>query len=167
MTPPPLEALPLTKAAFAPYGTVIERDGAECRSINEGTTDRLHALARADIGAGLAILSIFAGRRRPFPLRIAMMERHPLGSQAFVPLQPWDWLVVVTDAAGAPDPARLVCFRARGDQGVNYAKGVWHHPLLILQPRQDFLVMDREGDGSNLEEIWFPDRAVSLAAMPA
>jgi ureidoglycolate lyase len=158
-----IEIEPLTKAAFARYGEVIEREGAERRLINEGTTDRFHALARAETGAGQAIVSIFHGRRRPFPLVIAMMERHPLGSQAFVPLEPWDWLVVVSDALGAPDAAGLRCFRARGDQGVNYRAGAWHHPLLVLRPTQDFLVVDRDGPGQNLEEVWFPDQAGTIA----
>jgi ureidoglycolate lyase len=158
-----LAIAPLTKAAFAPYGAVIEREGAERRLINEGTTDRLHALARVETGAGQAIVSIFHARRRSFPLLVAMMERHPLGSQAFVPLEPWDWLVVVSDALGTPEPASLRCFRARGDQGVNYRAGVWHHPLLVLRPTQDFLVVDRDGPGVNLEEVWFETPAATIA----
>lgn len=158
-----LAAEPLTKAGFAPFGEVIERKGAERRVINEGTTDRLHALARAEAGEGRAIVSIFQGRRRAFPLEIVMMERHPLGSQAFVPLEPADWLVVVSAAPDVPEPGTLRCFRARGDQGVNYARNIWHHPLLILRETQDFLVIDREGPGVNLEEAWFRDRPVQLS----
>ncbi len=156
---------PLSKAAFAPYGEVIEREGAEVRAINQGTTDRLHALATVDAGAdgGTPILSIFHGRVRPFPLEIVMLERHPLGSQAFVPLQAFDWLVVVGDAP-RPDAARLRCFRATGHQGVSYRRNVWHHPLLILQPEQDFLVVDRQGPGDNLEEIVF-DRPIARIAL--
>jgi ureidoglycolate lyase len=162
-----LNVEPLTKAAFAPYGDVIERDGAECRSINAGTTDRLHALASVEVGSGRAIVSIFQGRRRDYPLTIAMMERHPLGSQAFVPLQVADWLVVVSDDQGLPDEKTLRCFRARGDQGVNYRAGVWHHPLLVLAPSQEFLVVDRDGPGENLEEIWFADPRLRIAAADA
>ena len=144
---------PLTKAAFAPFGDVLERAGAAVRVINDGTTDRLHALAPVDAAAdgGWPIVSIFQGRRRPFPLRIAMMERHRLGSQAFVPLQPRPWLVVVAEGADAPTGFRA--FLARGDQGVSYRRGTWHHPLLILGPTQDFLVVDRDGPGDNLEEV--------------
>ena len=153
---------PLTRAAFAPWGEVIERDGAELRIINDGTTDRLHALAAVDVAAdgGRPIVSIFAGRRRPFPLSIAMLERHPLGSQCFFPLQDADWLVVVGDIeAGIP---RLRCFQARGGQGVNYAVGAWHHPLLILVPSQDFLVVDRDGPGINCEEVAFPSQEIAI-----
>ena len=157
-----LEVEPLTKSAFAPWGDVIERDGAELRLINDGTTDRLHALSFVDVaaGGGHPIISIFAGRRRAFPLSIAMLERHPLGTQSFYPLQPADWLVVVGHAHGAG----LRCFGARGDQGVTYAAGAWHHPLLILVPHQDFLVVDRVGPGDNCEETAFA--AVAIATDP-
>ena len=154
---------PLTKDGFAPFGTVIERDGAEIRMINEGTTTRFHALSGVDVatGGGTAILSIFAGTPWPVPVEISMMERHPLGSQAFMPLSDHDWLVVVAPTNGddtAPDFAGLRCFHARGDQGVNYAPDVWHHPLLVRQP-QEFLVADRAGpageaDSANLQEHW-------------
>ena len=141
---------PLTSEAFAPFGTVIETAGAHHFPINQGTTIRFHALATADPGPdGHAILSIFRGTRRPDPIRLTMLERHPLASQAFFPLSSHDWLAVV---AKEPHADGLRCFRATGDQGVNYARGVWHHPLLVLQPEQDFLVVDRDGPGENLEE---------------
>jgi ureidoglycolate lyase len=142
---------PLTRDAFAPFGQVLQTEGAQHFSINQGTTTRFHALAAADPGAdGRAILSIFRGTRRPDPIRIAMLERHPLGSQAFMPLSADDWLVVV---AREPHVDALRCFRARGAQGVQYGVGVWHHPLLVLVPEQDFLVVDRDGPGGNLEEV--------------
>ncbi len=145
---------PLTRAAFLPYGDVLQRDGAELRPINDGTTDRLHALAHVDAEeGGRSVVSIFVGRRRPFPLAIGMLERHPLGSQCFFPLQPFDWLVVVGDA---PAGKVLRCFRAKGDQGVNYRANVWHHPLLVLQPTQDFLVVDRDGPGNCVEGSFAP-----------
>ena len=144
---------PLTAKAFTPFGTVIETAGAESFPINDGTTTRFHALARADPGSdGAAIVSIFRARRRPQPVAIRMLERHPLGSQAFFPLSLHDWLVVVA-AGGRPGAGDLRLFRARGDQGVQYARGVWHHPLLILTEQQDFLVVDRRGPGENLELI--------------
>ncbi len=158
---------PLTKAAFAPFGEVLERDGAELRVINGGTTDRLHALARVDAAdeGGWPVVSIFRGRRRPFPLRVAMMERHPLGSQAFVPLRPLPWLVVVAQGASG-GPRGFRAFSARGDQGVSYRRGTWHHPLLILHPEQDFLVVDRDGPGGNLEEVALGDAAFDIDASP-
>jgi len=148
---------PLTEAAFAPFGQVIQTEGAHHFLINEGTTTRFHALAAADPGAdGRAIISIFRGTRRPDPILIAMMERHPLGSQAFMPLSAHDWLVVV---ALSPQTDALRCFRATGAQGVQYNTGVWHHPLLVLVPEQDFLIVDREGPGDNLEEVRIEPKA--------
>lgn len=163
MTPRQLAIEPLTKAGFAPFGMVIEREGAERIMINEGTTTRFHALSDVDVtaGGGRPILSIFAGTPRRAPVAIAMMERHPLGSQAFMPLSDEEWLVVVAPTNGddsAPDFRSLRCFVARGDQGVSYAPHVWHHPLLVRRP-QDFLVVDRAGPagedaGANLQEYW-------------
>ncbi|MEX6506427.1 ureidoglycolate lyase [Jiella sp. M17.18] len=145
---------PLTAAAFAPFGEVIETAGAEERLINNGSTIRYHGLAGVDVaaGGGRPLISIFRGQPFALPIEIAMMERHPLGSQAFYPLSGRPWLVVVAkDAAGRPgDP---LAFLAQGDQGVNYAPGVWHHPLLSLDGTSDFLIVDREGPGSNLEEV--------------
>lgn len=146
----------LTKENFASFGDVLEIRGAERILINEGTTERFHALTTLDISdeGGAAILSIFRSSARPTPIRIAMMERHPLGSQTFFPLSDKPWLIVVSSAA-KPAPDNLKAFLARGDQGVQYAKNTWHHPLLIIEPKQDFLIADRSGPGDNLEEIWF------------
>jgi ureidoglycolate lyase len=151
-----IRAAPLTQAAFAPFGRVIEADPATAREINQGYATRFHALATAESDAAV-ILSIFRGR--PRPLSVAMLERHPLGSQAFIPLGQADWLVVVAER---PDPGALRAFRARGDQGVQYGRGVWHHPLLVLGAPQDFLVVDREGPGANLEEAAFAAVAVGV-----
>lgn len=150
----------LTKEKFASFGDVLEVAGAKRILINEGTTERFHALSTLDIAdeGGAGILSIFRATARPAPIRIAMMERHPLGSQAFFPLSDKPWLVVVSSAA-KPAPDNLKAFLARGDQGVQYAKNTWHHPLLIIEPKQDFLIADRVGQGENLEEIWFGEGA--------
>ncbi|WP_422372997.1 ureidoglycolate lyase [Hoeflea sp.] len=152
-----LELETLTAKEFAPFGTVLDRDLAEKRMINEGTTERFHALAAADIGAegGQAILSLFRGRPRSFPYKITMMERHPLGSQAFFPITNRVWVAVVApDDDGRPGQPRA--FRVPGDVGVQYARNVWHHPLIAVGEPSLFVVMDREGDGDNLEEIGYP-----------
>ncbi|WP_072395182.1 ureidoglycolate lyase [Hyphomicrobium sp. CS1GBMeth3] len=153
----PLAIEPLSKSAFEPFGEVIEIEGAETRLINEGFATRFHALARVNVsrGRGRPIVSLFRAIQRPMPIKITMLERHPLGSQAFFPLNPSEWLIVVAEGGDAPDLATLRCFRARGDQGVNYARGIWHYPVLILAPWQDFLVVDRDGKGNNLEEHTF------------
>lgn len=153
---------PLTAQAFAPFGQVIEADHARSHLINQGRTRRYDALAMAEIDtAGSVALSIFRGTPWPAPIRIAMLERHPLGSQAFVPMERHPWLVVVAER---PAPEACRAFLARGDQGIQIARGVWHHPLLALQPAHDFLVVDRKGPGENLEEHHFaPGTEVLLA----
>ena len=146
---------PLTREAFAPFGDVIEAsDAVRHFPINGGNTERYHDLAKIDAGPdGRVIVSIFRGQPRALPFTVTMMERHPLASQAFVPLSGRHYLVVVAPAGDAPDAADLRVFLARGDQGVNYARGVWHHPLLALDAVSDFLVVDRSGPGHNCDEV--------------
>lgn len=150
-----LEILPLTRAAFAPFGDVIEMADAHHYPINQGFTERFHDLARIDTGTegGETIVSLFRCQPRAFPFEITFVERHPLGSQAFYPLQNRDWLVVVAEAGSPPGAGTLKAFRATGRQGVNYARNVWHFPLLVLAADSDFLVVDRKGPGNNLEEV--------------
>lgn len=150
-----LRPQPLTAVAFAPFGNVIECEGAQHFPINGGTTERYHDLAKIEPGeGGRAIVSIFRGQPRSFPMPIAMMERHPLGSQAFVPMQNRAYLVVVAESlAGSKEPGSVHAFIARGDQGVNYAPGVWHHPLIAVDEVSDFLVVDRQGEGRNCDEF--------------
>ena len=145
---------PLTPDAFAPFGEVIEADHARSHLINAGRCRRYHALATAETDAeGAVILSLYRATAWPRPIRIAMLERHPLGTQAFVPIERQPGLGVVAER---PKPRACRAFLARGDQGLQYARGVWHHPLLALVPVQDFLVVDRAGPGDNLEERHFP-----------
>lgn len=153
-----LEVEPLTQAAFAEFGDVIEMDEEKSFLINQGNTRRYHELAKTDVGDqdGHAIFSIFKSKRWAFPLEIKMMEKHPLGSQAFMPMQSHDWLVVVA-TGDIPTPETCRAFIATGSQAVQYGKGVWHHPLLTLAPTQDFWVVDRGGDGVNLIEHYFDD----------
>jgi ureidoglycolate lyase len=148
----------LSQKNFSSYGEVIELKGAEELVINQGTTTRFNALAFVDVGeeGGVPIISIFEGKRRPDPIKLVLMERHPLGSQAFFPLSNHGWIVVVCKSNGSgekPDLSTIECFYARGDQGVSYLKGTWHHPLIVLEASQKFLVVDRQGDGCNLNEF--------------
>ena len=152
-----LIAEPLTRAAFAPFGDVIAADDvARHYPINGGTTERYHDLANVDVSAegGRALISIFRAQPRLLPFAVAMLERHPLGSQAFVPLTPRPYLVVV---APADEATAMRAFVVKDQVGVNYARGVWHHPLLALQERCDFLVVDRGGAGRNLDETSFAE----------
>ncbi len=152
----------LTRAAFAPFGDVIETEGAAHYPINQGTTQRYHDLARVVAAGenGRVLVSLFVAEPRPQPLTISMLERHPLGSQAFYPLQDEEWLVVV---GTSPSPQALRVFRASGRQGVNYAPGTWHHPLIVFAPASRFLVVDRGGDGVNLEEVAFEPVTIAIS----
>lgn len=145
---------PLTRAAFAPFGDVIETAGAEQRIINEGTTVRFHDLAAVDVAdrGGRPLVNVFRARPLSLPLTVTMMERHPLGSQAFIPLDRAPFLIVTAPAGPTPQAADLRAFVTDGRQGVNYAKGVWHHAVIAWRHSTDFLVVDRGGPGDNLVE---------------
>lgn len=149
---------PLTRAAFAPFGDVIELEGAKQIPINLGTTIRYHDLARVDVAdeGGRPLVNLFRGQPRTLPFEVTMLERHPLGSQAFVPLTEKPYIVVVAPA-GRLAPEGVRAFVTRGWQGVNYAKGVWHHPLIALDAVSDFLVVDRGGEGPNCDEQTLPE----------
>lgn len=148
---------PLTQSAFAPFGQVIEADPARMKFINGGNTERFHALAEAEVSGEDArvIINIFRGQPRPFPYALTMMERHPFGSQSFSPLNGRPYLVVVSEDEGG-QPGEPQVFLARGDQGVNYRRNVWHHPLMTIGTVSDFLVVDRDGPDNNLEEFFYP-----------
>ena len=159
----------LTAAAFAPYGDVIETAQAEAFPINNGTTTRFHDLAKVETEGPQArtLINLFRGKPFEPPIGIAMLERHPLGSQAFIPLHDRPWLVVVArDDFGSPaEPEAFLVRPASGRlRGVNYARNVWHHPLLALEAESDFCVIDRGGEGNNLEEFFF-DRPYEIASL--
>lgn len=140
---------PLTREAFAPFGDVIQIEGSNQFEINSGYTTRVHDLIDIQLGgeSAKAQFSFFLGR--PRPLEIKMLEKHPLGSQAFYPIEDKRWLVVV---ASAPEPESVCAFWASGRQGVNYHQNVWHHPLLVIESQQ-FVIIDRGGDGHNCDEV--------------
>ena len=140
---------PLTCERFAPFGDVIQIEGSEQFEINSGYTTRVHDLIDIQLGGVDAWpqFSLFLGR--PRPLEITMLEKHPLGSQAFFPVEERRWLVVV---AIEPKAESVRAFWANGRQGVNYHRNVWHHPLLVLEPQQ-FVIIDRGGDGHNCDEM--------------
>jgi ureidoglycolate lyase len=149
---PSLRVEALTREAFAPFGDVLEPASAQTvYEINAGTAQRFHALARVDIAGddGDAVISLFRAQPRQLPFTVAALERHPLGSQAFMPLGSAPYLVVV-----APDPASTPrAFLAREGQGVNYHRGTGHHALLALERESDFLVVDRAGTAANCDEV--------------
>jgi ureidoglycolate lyase len=143
----------LTREAFAEFGDVISPEGANHFSINNGTTERYHDLARIDVADthGKPVMSLFRSQPRQFPFQLRVMERHPLGSQAFVPLSTQPYLIVVAPRGEFVAEA-LHAFLAKPGQGVNYAKGVWHHALIALNEVSDFIVIDRGGPGPDCDE---------------
>jgi ureidoglycolate lyase len=144
----------LTAEAFAPFGSVIEASDAAVRiDINQGHAVRYDRLADVDVGdgGGNPVISLF--RAKPLgELVLRVFERHPLGSQSFVPLSGRPYLVAVAPA-GVFDADAIRLFRVGGHQGVHYRKGTWHHFLLVLDEGSDFLVVDRAGPGDNCEEV--------------
>ncbi|MGZ3215454.1 ureidoglycolate lyase [Paracoccus sp. T5] len=146
---------PLTAAAFAPFGEVLAPRPAPDRMINAGRCERHHALATVQRGGGEAIISIFRSAPVSLPYDCDLLERHPLGSQAFMPMGPDAWLsVVAPDDGGRPGTPRA--FLVPAGTGVNLHAGTWHGVLTPLDRAADFLVVDREGSGTNLEEVRIP-----------
>jgi ureidoglycolate lyase len=156
---------PLTAAAFAPFGDLIEAAGAPDFQINGGMCDRFHDRARTEVLGEGARIGISLGYSRPYdlPLALDLVERHPLGSQAFVPLSQDPFLVVVApDSDGIPGTPRA--FLTAPGQGVNYLRNVWHGVLTPLARPAAFLIVDRIGPSTNLEEYRFKQTWTVLAA---
>lgn len=147
---------PLTREAYAPFGQVIEIDGAHHYPINGGMTERYHDLAKVELGGvhPRPLVSIARGKPYSLPLTLKMVERHPFGSQAFYPLAQRPFLsIVCPDEGGIPGTPRA--FMCSPGQGINMAMNTWHGVLTPLGEVTDFLIVDRGGDGNNLEEYFF------------
>jgi ureidoglycolate lyase len=158
MMPEPIRIEHLTRDAFAPFGQVITLEGAHHYPINGGMTERFHDLAKIELGGPdpRPLLSLFRGKPYSLPLTLTLVERHPLGSQAFYPLSAKPFLVVVAlDHHGTPQTPRA--FIPAPGEGVNIAMNTWHGVLTPLDAQADFLVVDRGGSGNNLEEFVFDE----------
>lgn len=149
-----LTAEPLTAEAFAAFGEVIDHRSADFFMINSGRTRRYHDLAKVEtLGKDArTLISIFVTQPVQMPLELSFLERHPLGSQAFVPLHSERFVVVVAPAGDVIDPAQVRAFVTDGRQGVNYRAGTWHAIQSVLECEGEFLVVDRGGVGHNCEE---------------
>ena len=149
---PTIHTEPLTAQTFAPFGDVLDATG-DFRLINEGLCQRHHDRARIDVGDARAGISIFHAQPRSLPYRFDLIERHPEGSQAFLPMTQHPFLVIV-----APHPqANPRAFLTNGAQGINLHRGIWHGVLTPLQAPGLFAVVDRIGTTPNLEEFRYPD----------
>ena len=150
---------PMTADAFAPFGDLLEAKGMPDKIINQGLCGRFHDRARMDFSDGRAGISIFHAEKRDLPLKLDLVERHPDGSQAFVPMSHQPFLVVVAeDQNGTPQNIRA--FLTEAGQAINIHRGVWHGVLTPLHDPGLFAVIDRIGEGPNLEEYWLPDEVI-------
>jgi ureidoglycolate lyase len=163
-----IKAAGLTAEAFAPFGDVIEVTGRNFRWINEDTCERFDDLAQVDVlaAAGRPVISIFKSQPRALPFQVKTLERHPLSSQAIIPLDGLPFLVIVAEDGDAPISARIRAYRSSGAQGVNYGRNTWHHALIALDRTSHFLVVDRAGPGENCDEIAVSD-SVMVMSTPA
>lgn len=154
-----IDVQPLTREAFGPFGDVITTDGADHFPINDGTAERFHDLAEIQcLGEGAwPVVSIIRSQPCGLPADAQFLERHPFGSQAFIPLSGRPYIVIVAPASDSIDVAAIRAFRADENQGVNYHAGVWHHPLIVLDRASDFLVIDRAGPGDNCDTRTLPE----------
>ena len=147
---------PLTAAAFAPFGQVLAAAGPPDRIINRGLCGRWHDRAALDFGpGGRAGISVFLAQPRALPYDCDLLERHPEGSQAFIPMHAHPFLVIVApDAGGVPGAPRA--FVTDGAQGINLTRGTWHGVLTPLAAPGLFAVVDRIGATPNLQEHVLP-----------
>lgn len=144
---------PLTATAFAPFGDVLEAVGDPDKMINAGLCGRFHDRAQLDFGEDArAGISVFNAEPRSLPYSFDLMERHPDGSQAFIPMTQHPFLVIVApDVGGKPGAPRA--FLTAAHQGVNFHRGTWHGVLTPLFSPGLFAVVDRIGSTQNLEEV--------------
>ena len=150
----PISPIPLTQKEFLKFGDVLEVKNQGYFLINDGMCKRYDRLSEVtnDEGIGKSSISIFRGQPYNFPIVVKLLERHPLGSQAFMPLHSNPFLVIVAeDMNGKPKIPKV--FLTNGKQGINIRKNAWHGVLTPILAECDFLVVDRVGPGSNLEEF--------------
>ena len=141
----------INRKNFNPYGDLISSDDIDCIDINAGYAKRFDNLANIDTlnGGGKTIVSIFSASKRTFPMKIDMMEKHPLGSQAFIPMKETTFLSFVAPPGESPEISKIQSFIVPPKTGINYKPGIWHFPLISTEDT-NFLVIDRKGNGNNL-----------------
>ncbi len=152
---------PLTRERFAPYGDVIESARRAADAMNEARFERFDNLCNVDVEGDVAVSVARCRTPTGLPLRVDMVERHPLGSQAFVPLTHCRMVVVVAPPGESVDPGDLRAFVTNGKQGINYHRGTWHMPLIAFDAGQEFLIIDRRGSEPNCDQHML-DEAVML-----
>ena len=146
-----IKPVKINKSNFAPYGDLISTENVSPIDINAGYAKRFDNLADLDTSKdnGKTIISIFSSLKRTFPMKIDMMEQHPLGSQAFIPMKETTFLTFVAPLGKSPEIDKIQSFIIPPNHGVNYRPGIWHFPLISTEDT-NFLVIDRKGQGKNL-----------------
>ena len=146
-----IKPVPITKENFSKFGEVITTENIKPLEINNGYAKRFDEIAKIDTSSqeGETTISIFSALKRSFPMKIDMMEKHPLGSQAFIPMKETIFLTFVAPQGEKPNIEKIESFIVPKGKGVNYKAGVWHFPLISTED-MDFLVVDRKGPGDNL-----------------
>ena len=142
---------PINKENFKKFGDMITTDDIKPLEINDGYAKRYDGIANLDAKKddGESIISIFSALKRSFPMKVDMMEKHPLGSQAFIPMKETTFLAFVAPVGDEPDLSKAEAFIIPKGVGVNYNAGIWHFPLIATED-MNFLVVDRKGSGENL-----------------
>ena len=150
-----IDIQPMDAGAFAPFGDVLDCAGDPDKIINQGLCGRFHDRARLEFGPdGRAGLSLFQAEPRQLPMKLEMVERHPEGSQAFIPMSWHPFLVIVApDSDGTPGTP--LAFETAPGQAINFRPNTWHGVLCPLHSPGIFAVVDRIGQTPNLEEHWF------------
>lgn len=150
---------PLTTEAFAPYGEVVGKKGHAPLDMNGGMAKNYRAIAQANTKSeeGETVISIVTSFQYDLPYKINVVERHPLGSQAFIPQHKTPFIVIVAAAGDWQGSKSLIAFKSDGTQGINYSLGTWHSPLFTPYAEMDFICIDRQGKGNNCEVIQLDD----------
>jgi len=158
-----IKPIPITKENFSKYGDMISTENIKPLEINNGYAKRFDNIAKIDtsIDKGETTISIFSALKRSFPMKIDMMEKHPLGSQAFIPMKETTFLTLVAPAGEKPDLEKIESFIVPKGIGVNYKTGIWHFPLISTED-MNFLVVDRKGSGDNLVIENLDNKDISL-----
>ena len=146
-----IKPVKISRSNFSSYGDLISTDDINPMNINEGYAKRFDNLANLDTSkdSGKTIVSIFSALKRTFPMKIHMMEKHPLGSQAFIPMKETTFLAFVAPSGESPEIDKIQSFIIPPKMGINYKPGIWHFPLISTE-NINFLVIDRKGSGDNL-----------------
>jgi len=146
-----IKPIKITRANFAAYGDLISSDDIKPMDINAGYAKRFDNLTNINTlkDGGKTIVSIFSALKRSFPMKIDMMEKHPLGSQAFIPMKETTFLCFVAPPGESPEIDKIQSFIIPPKTGINYKPGIWHFPLISTEDT-DFLVIDRKGNSENL-----------------